>query len=103
MQFQQTFRAKGELPKSVFSDSVPPSLIQHAASPPLSVDKGNRDQNMENKVMFWPRGTATVTATAIKTEVKGCTIQTLDELLMSQIILFAPDADNTQHEEQNIP
>lgn len=54
------------------------------------------DQNTENRVRFWPEGPTAETAAAIKkkTEVVGHTIETLYELIMIQIILFAPKAGN---------
>lgn len=52
------------------------------------------DQNSENRVMSWPQAQTAETAAAIKTEVLGHTMKTAHELIMNQIILFAPDADN---------
>lgn len=100
MQFQRAFRTEQNR-KCVFSDSVHPSPSLRTASPPLSVDKGRGDQNTENKVTSWPQGPTTKTAAVIKTEVKGCSIETRYELVMIQIILFA--SGNSLHAEHNLP
>lgn len=52
------------------------------------------DQNTGNRVTSWPQAQTAETAAAIKTEVVGLTIKTPYELIMIQIMLFAPDADN---------
>lgn len=50
------------------------------------------DQNTENRVTSWPQAQTAETAAAIKTQVVGHTMETLYELVMIEIILFAPDA-----------
>lgn len=52
------------------------------------------DQNTGNRVTSWPQAQTAETAAAIKTEVVGLTIKTPYELVMIQIMLFVPDADN---------
>lgn len=68
------------------SCSVPPVGLFQSAN-------AEADQNTENRVTSWPQAQAAETAAVIKTQVVGHTMETLYELVMIQIILFAPDAD----------
>lgn len=52
------------------------------------------DQTTENRVTSWPRAQTTETTASIKTGVLGHSIETPHELIMIQIILFAPDTNN---------
>lgn len=52
------------------------------------------DQNTENRLTVHP-GHRPGPQVAIKTEVVGRTMETVYELVMIQIILFAPDTDNS--------
>ncbi|KAL7407298.1 hypothetical protein ABVT39_006409 [Epinephelus coioides] len=68
--------------------------MQRAASRPFPVCKCRGRSNTGNRVTSWPQAQTAETAAAIKTEVVGHTMETPYELLMIQIIRFAPDPDN---------
>lgn len=69
-------------------------LMQRAANRSFPVGNAEADQNTENRVTSWPQAQTAETAAVIKTEVVGHTMETLYELVMIQILLFAPDPDN---------
>ena len=61
---------------------------------PFQPANAEADQNTENRVTSWPQAQTAETAASIKTEVLSHSIETPYELVMVQIILFAPDTDN---------
>jgi len=55
--------------------------------------QGQIKTQKNKKVTSWPQAQTAETAVALKTKVAGHNMETTSELVMIQIILFAPDPD----------